>query len=78
MEKRNLRKEMPGTAQSVNELRAVFGDETVNAAIRKGMEGMPGGFHAEENGMEFGTRTNHRGTWVSLKDVILSKKEKRK
>lgn len=70
----SLRDEMPDTATAVDELREVFGADLVNAAIRRGMNGLPHGFYAEENGMTFGPKTEPRGAWVSLKDIIIEKK----
>lgn len=46
---------MPETAAFINALRAVFGKDEINAVIRKGMAGIPGRFHAVENGHEVGT-----------------------
>lgn len=51
----SLREVMPETAAFIDALRAAFGAEAVNAAIRKGVGGLPGHFHAVENGHETGT-----------------------
>ena len=51
----SLRDAMPQTAAFVDFAREVFGAESVNAAIRKGMGGLPGHFHAVEAGREVGT-----------------------
>ena len=50
-----LRDAMPQTAAFIDFAREVFGAESVNAAIRKGMGGLPGHFHAVEAGREVGT-----------------------
>ena len=51
----NLRAEMPKVTAWIDELRDVFGADGINAQIRKGMQGLPGFFHARENGHEVGT-----------------------
>ena len=51
----SLRDSMPETAAFIDFARAVAGADAVNAAIRKGMAGLPGNFHAVENGQEVGT-----------------------
>lgn len=51
----NLRTEMPATAAFIDALRAEFGKEGIDASIRKGMQGIPGYFHARENGRNVGT-----------------------
>lgn len=51
---RNMRADMPTVAAWIDELRAAFGREVIDEAIRKGMAGLPT-FHASENGHEVGT-----------------------
>jgi len=51
----NLRDAMPKTAEFIDAMRAVFGKDAINAEIRKGVGGLPGHFHATENGQEVGT-----------------------
>lgn len=46
---------MPSTASIIDELRAAFGKESIDASIRKGIAGRPGWFHAREAGHEVGT-----------------------
>ena len=70
----NLREAMPDTADAVDHLREVFGVDLVNTAIRRGMQGLPHGFHAEENGQAIGTRTKMRGNLV-IPVIALPRKE---
>ena len=51
----SLRDAMPQTAAFIDFAREAFGADSVNASIRKGMAGLPGNFHAVENGLEVGT-----------------------
>ncbi|MCE2660751.1 MAG: hypothetical protein LW854_21310 [Rubrivivax sp.] len=51
----SLRHEMPHTAAFIDELRAAFGAEGIDAAIRAGLKGEPDRFHATEAGREVGT-----------------------
>lgn len=51
----NLRTKMPAVTAFIDDLRATFGTDTINAAIRAGMNGQPT-FHAHENGIEVGAR----------------------
>jgi hypothetical protein len=46
----NLREEMPTVTAWIDDLRAAFGADGINAQIKKGMAGLPGFFHARENG----------------------------
>lgn len=46
---------MPVTAAFIDDMRAAFGADLVNAAIKGGMAG-EGQFYARENGIEFGGR----------------------
>lgn len=43
------------TAAFIDDLRAAFGREEIDFAIRRGMGGKPGWFHARECGHEVGT-----------------------
>lgn len=49
-----LRQTMPTVAGWIDDLRAAFGPEMINAAIRAGIDGQPT-FHAKENGQSIGT-----------------------
>ena len=51
----SLRDAMPQTAAFIDFAREAFGVASVDAAIRNGMAGLPGNFHAIENGREVGT-----------------------
>lgn len=55
MTTKNLRAEMPTVAAWIDDLRATFGPEHINACIRKGQQGIPGYFYATENGHTVGT-----------------------
>lgn len=46
---------MPQTAEWIDGLRAAFGAEEIDAAIREGLKGQ-GGFYAAEGGHELGDR----------------------
>lgn len=46
---------MPMTAALIDDLRAAFGWEAIDAVIRKGMAGQSGWFHACEAGHQVGT-----------------------
>jgi hypothetical protein len=50
----NMREKMPLVTAFVDDLRAAFGDELINDAIKKSLQGQAT-FHATENGHEIGT-----------------------
>lgn len=54
MAKGNMRELMPGTAALIDDLRATFGAEYIDAIIRAGVRGQPV-FSASENGHTVGT-----------------------
>ena len=64
----NLRAEMPTVAGWVDDLRAAFGAESINAAIRAGLDGQPT-FYAEENGRAVGTKS--KGVGVTLAETVI-------
>lgn len=64
----NLRADMPTVAGWIDDLRAAFGAETINAAIRAGMNGQPT-FYAEENGRAVGAKSQGRG--VTLAETVI-------
>lgn len=68
----SLREQMPETAAFVDLMREAFGAEQINASIRKGMAGLPGHFHASENGVEAGTPFQDRGGWVSVAEMDIT------
>lgn len=55
MTKKGMREAMPTVTAFIDEMRAVFGAESINASIRRGLAGEPQQFHAVENGHELGT-----------------------
>lgn len=65
----NLRTEMPTVAGWIDDLRAAFGAEQINAAIRAGIDGQPT-FWASENGRAVGTKSS--GVWVSLSETWIA------
>ena len=52
-----LRQAMPTVTAWIDGLRAAFGAEMIDAAIRAGIDGQPT-FYAAENGIEIGTRAD--------------------
>jgi hypothetical protein len=69
MSKPSLRDAMPQTATFIDFAREAFGADAINAEIKKGMAGLPGHFHATENGQTAGTPFADRGGWVSLAET---------
>lgn len=67
-----MREAMPHTAAFIDAVRAAFGAEQINAQIKKGMAGLPGHFHARENGHEAGTPFADRGVCVSLAETDIN------
>lgn len=65
----SLRTEMPTVAGWIDDLRAAFGAEQINAAIRAGLDGQPT-FWASENGRAVGTKSS--GVWVSLSETWIA------
>lgn len=51
----SLREQMPVVSAFIDDLRAAFGAEGINASIRRGMAGQSGAFWAREGGLEVGT-----------------------
>lgn len=51
----SMREAMPTVTAFIDEMRAVFGADSINASIRRGLAGEPQQFHAVENGHELGT-----------------------
>lgn len=72
-----MRDSMPHVAAFIDEMRAAFGEDEVNAQIRIGMDGAQT-FYACENGIEVGTRmpSFEESPGITLnRMVILSKEE---
>lgn len=59
-----LRQAMPTVASWIDELRAAFGADMIDAAIRAGIAGQRT-FYASENGVEVGTKDDRRGAGMS-------------
>ena len=64
----NLRADMPTVAGWIDQLREAFGAETINAAIRAGLDGQPT-FYAEENGRAVGAKSQGKG--VTLAETVI-------
>lgn len=64
----SLRAEMPLVSAFIDDMRAAFGAETVNAAIRAGLDGQPT-FWASENGRTVGRKSE--GVGVRLSDTMI-------
>lgn len=60
MKNKGLRQTMPGVAAMVDEFRQTFGAETINRAIKNGING-GSDFWAGENGIEIGHRQGDAG-----------------
>ena len=65
----SLRDAMPQTAAFIDFCREAFGAKAVNAAIRKGIDGLPNHFHATENGHESGTPFDESGASFTLEEL---------
>lgn len=74
----SLRDAMPQTAEFIDFAREVFGKDAVNTAIRKGIGGLPGYFHASEGGQEAGTPIHAPGASFPVGELWFSaiKKER--
>lgn len=77
MSNKPLRDSMPQITEFIDALREAFGADVVNGSIRKGVSGVPGYFHATENGHEVGTPFNDSAVRrISLSDVVLDSGKK--
>lgn len=66
-----LRQQMPTVAGWIDDLRAEFGPESINASIKSGIVGQPT-FWAREGGAEIGTRAPHSvENSISLADTLV-------
>lgn len=74
MSKKPLREAMPTVAAWIDDLREAFGADTINAAIRNGINGGTH-FHASENGHEIGCEAMPGRHVVSAADMVLVKRE---
>jgi hypothetical protein len=74
MSNKPLRQTMPATAAFIDDLRAAFGADTINPAIKAGIDGQPT-FWAQENGQEIGTKPIYSPERsVKVSDMQLSPK----
>lgn len=68
-----LRESMPQTAAFIDELRAAFGAEEINAQIKLGMQGAET-FYASENGIEAGTRFREPLKYITADKMAIREK----
>lgn len=66
----SMRESMPTVAAIVDDLRAAFGVDGINGRIREGLRGS-GGFWASEGGRQIGSRSEYRGTVVSVGQMVV-------
>ena len=71
MDKKPLRQTMPTVAAWVDELRAAFGADAINPAIRNGAAG-GSYFYAEENGHAIGCEAIPGGQGVNAAQMVLA------
>ena len=72
MAEKPLRHAMPTVAAWIDDLRAAFGADGINAAIRNGVHGGTH-FHARENGRQIGVAPVETGRVVSTAQMVLRK-----
>lgn len=65
-----LRVAMPKVAAFIDDMRAAFGAEGINASIKGGMSGVPT-FYARENGHEIGTPLDLTGCVIVRGDEMI-------
>lgn len=70
MNKKPLREAMPTVAAWIDELREAFGADTINAAIRNGVNG-GSHFYASENGQQIGCEAMPGTRVVNLVDIVI-------
>lgn len=71
--RQNLRADMPQTSAWIDDLRAAFGVEGINDAIRSGMAGGDA-FFAKENGFEIGSRCRYQnGVSAAQMELVVPK-----
>jgi hypothetical protein len=66
----NMRSQMPKVAAWIDDLRAAFGADDINAALRFKLHGQPC-FHASEAGHSVGAPYQERGTEISAADMVI-------
>ena len=67
---KKARQTMPLVAAWIDEMRAAFGADIIDEAIRRGMRGEPT-FWARENGHELGTRAPEPRNALSVNQLVL-------
>lgn len=72
----SLREEMPLVTAFIDDLRAAFGAEQINASIKAGVNGA-GTFWACENGREIGSKGQPGGFVLTADQLYLCPKEKK-
>jgi hypothetical protein len=68
----NMRAQMPKVAAWIDDLRAAFGADDINAALRHKIPGQPC-FHAREAGHSVGTPYPERGTEISAAQMVIQR-----
>lgn len=66
---------MPTVAAWIDSLRGAFGKAEIDQRIRQGMNGDPGAFYAQENGIEVGTRARQSRYEISGADMVIESKK---
>lgn len=74
MAEKPLRQAMPTVAAWIDELRAAFGAESINPAIRNGMAGGTQ-FFAQENGHTLGRDVRPGWDEITVAQMVLAKPE---
>lgn len=68
----NMRSQMPKVAAWIDDLRAAFGADDINAALRFKSTGQPC-FHASEAGHSVGTPATVTGTEISAVQMVIQR-----
>ncbi len=71
----NLRAAMPLVTAWIDDLRAAFGPDDINATIKAGIGGLPC-FYASENGYTLGVPLPAGGVAISVADMVVIPPEK--
>lgn len=72
----SLREEMPLVTAFIDDLRAAFGADQINASIKAGINGA-GTFYASENGREIGSKSQPGGVVLTADQLYLCLEEKK-
>lgn len=73
----NLRSEMPTVAAWIDDLRGAFGKAGIDQRIKEGMNGVPGAFYAQENGIEVGAHARPAKCEISLADMVIESRTRK-